>query len=280
MKARRLGPPVHLYQRAYGHLIGGLQAPLRKAYTRCCCHRYQFDRAFYTVRALQCHALSVTVAHSGLFVMHSRHSLYFSRFKNRRLYLISNYYPTAPKIYVNLWRNQARLPWISLSSLPLISQSKRERGYTIANQNITEPHKGHRGKKNKVEKKKKTEKKKMVCEISQKLCKITQKNFARYRKPTSRSEFNFRSEEQLNTTKEFERFMDVYFELGLKYSDIKSIHASRHDFHISERYLKRILRDRGHSRRKAYSDLSVLVDFISDQLQYSGQLHGYRWDVR
>ena len=28
---------------------------------------------------------------------------------------------------------------------------------------------------------------------------------------------------------------------------------------------------------KAYSDLSVLVDFISDQLQYSGQLHGYRW---
>ncbi|CAL8234156.1 unnamed protein product [Arctogadus glacialis] len=26
-----------------------------------------------------------------------------------------------------------------------------------------------------------------------------------------------------------------------------------------------------------HQDLSVLVDFISDQLQYSGQLHGYRW---
>ena len=66
---------------------------------------------------------------------------------------------------------------------------------------------------------------------------------------------------------EFGRFIDVYFELGLKYSDIKAILASRHAFQISERHLKRILRDRGHSRRKAYSDLSVLVDFISDQLQ-------------
>ncbi|CAL8337685.1 unnamed protein product [Boreogadus saida] len=73
---------------------------------------------------------------------------------------------------------------------------------------------------------------------------------------------------------EFGGFINVYFELGLKYSDIKSILASRHAFHISERHLKRILRDRGHSRRKEYSDLSVLVDFISDQLQYSGQLHG------
>ncbi|CAL8274798.1 unnamed protein product [Gadus morhua 'NCC'] len=73
---------------------------------------------------------------------------------------------------------------------------------------------------------------------------------------------------------EFGRFIDVYFELGLKYSDIKSILASRHAFQISERHLKRILRDRGHSRRKVYSDLSVLVDFISHQLQYSGQLHG------
>ena len=69
------------------------------------------------------------------------------------------------------------------------------------------------------------------------------------------------------TTMEFGGFINVYFELGLKYSDIKSILASRHAFHISERHLKRILRDRGHSRRKAYSDLSVLVDFISDQLQ-------------
>ena len=86
------------------------------------------------------------------------------------------------------------------------------------------------------------------------------------------------SEEKLTTaTMELGRCIIVYFELGLKNSDIKSILASRHAFHISERPLKRILRDRGHSRRKAYSDLSVLVDFISHQLQYSGQLHGYRW---
>ena len=138
----------------------------------------------------------------------------------------------------------------------------------------TEPPKGHGGKKKKLVEKKK---KKLVCEISQKVLRDIAKDFARYRKPTSGSEFNFRVRGKPTTTMEFGRFIDVYFELGLKYSDIKSILASRHAFHISERHLKRILRDRGHSRRKAYSDLSVLVDFISDQLQYSGQLHGYRW---
>ena len=123
---------------------------------------------------------------------------------------------------------------------------------------VTEPPKGHGGRKKKND---------LLCEISQKT--------ARYRKPTSGSEFNFRVRGKPTTTMEFGRFIDVYFELGLKYSDIKAILASRHAFQISERHLKRILRDRGHSRRKAYSDLSVLVDFISHQLQYSGQLHGY-----
>ena len=101
--------------------------------------------------------------------------------------------------------------------------------------------------------------------------------FARYRKPTSGSEYIFRVRGKTNDRNDEAWEIIVYFELGRKYSDIKSILASRHAFHISERHLKRILRDRGHFLRKAFSDLSVLVDFISDQLQYSGQLHGYRW---
>ncbi|KAL3977653.1 SLAM family member 8 [Sarotherodon galilaeus] len=81
----------------------------------------------------------------------------------------------------------------------------------------------------------------------------------------------------MEDTHPFERFIDFYFELGLNYKDIKTVLCSRHSFHISERHLKRVLSTRGHTRHKAYSDLAVLVEFIDNQLQYSGQLHGYRW---
>ena len=73
------------------------------------------------------------------------------------------------------------------------------------------------------------------------------------------------------------QFIDFYFRIGLTYKDIKSILARRHGFDISERHLKRILRARGLSRRNGYCDLAVLVEFIRNELQYSGQLHGYRW---
>ncbi|XP_042073225.1 uncharacterized protein LOC121813492 [Haplochromis burtoni] len=81
----------------------------------------------------------------------------------------------------------------------------------------------------------------------------------------------------MEDTHPFERFIDFYFELGLNYKDIKTVLCIRHSFHISERHLKRVLSARGHTRHKAYSDLAVLVEFIDNQLQYSGQLHGYRW---
>ncbi|XP_054641995.1 uncharacterized protein LOC129187166 [Dunckerocampus dactyliophorus] len=76
---------------------------------------------------------------------------------------------------------------------------------------------------------------------------------------------------------EWDRFIEFYFELGLKYKDIKTVLSSKHRFEVSQRHLKRICSERGLSRRKAYSDVAVLVDFIKYQLQYSGQLHGYRW---
>lgn len=73
------------------------------------------------------------------------------------------------------------------------------------------------------------------------------------------------------------RYIDFYFDLGLKYSDIVSVIAHRHGVTMSERHLKRILRKRGHTRRKEFSDLAVLVEFINNQLRGSGQLHEYRW---
>nr|XP_033492050.1 uncharacterized protein LOC117263018 [Epinephelus lanceolatus] len=75
----------------------------------------------------------------------------------------------------------------------------------------------------------------------------------------------------------WERLIEFYFEIGLKYKDIKSVLASKHGFHVSERQLKRLLNARGHFRRKTFCDLEVLIEFISNQIQYTGQLHGYRW---
>ncbi|KAK9978814.1 hypothetical protein ABG768_020552 [Culter alburnus] len=74
-----------------------------------------------------------------------------------------------------------------------------------------------------------------------------------------------------------ERLIEFYFELGLKYKEMRSVLSSRHSYDVSERHLKRILSERGLSRRKNYSSLVDLVDFIRNQLQSSGQLHGYRW---
>lgn len=76
---------------------------------------------------------------------------------------------------------------------------------------------------------------------------------------------------------EWGSLIDFYFDLGLQYKDLTAVLASRHGVKMSERQLKRILRSRGRSRRKRFSDLAVLVEFISNQLQGSGQLHGYRW---
>ena len=127
-----------------------------------------------------------------------------------------------------------------------------------------------------------------------KFCGILQKCFniiARSHKTFGRSckkNFLFRSmyvrvRETKNKTKNtkmerahpLERFIEFYFVIGLKYKEIKSVHGSRHSFLISERHLKRLL-----NRlfcHKAYTDLAVLVEFISNQLQYPGQLYGYRW---
>lgn len=76
---------------------------------------------------------------------------------------------------------------------------------------------------------------------------------------------------------EMERFIEFYFNLGLKYEDIRVALARRHNYIISLRHLKRILAEMGLNRRKEYSSVGELVEFIRNQLQYSGQLHGYRW---
>ncbi len=53
-----------------------------------------------------------------------------------------------------------------------------------------------------------------------------------------------------------EQFIEFYFELGLKYKEIRAVLSTRHGFYVSERHLKRILREKGLSRRKSSSVIS------------------------
>lgn len=69
----------------------------------------------------------------------------------------------------------------------------------------------------------------------------------------------------------------VYFEMGLQYKDIVRALAIEHGVVVSLRHLKRLLRELGLFRRNNYSDVAEVVEFINEQIQTSGKLHGYRW---
>ncbi|KAK1172320.1 hypothetical protein AOXY_G4861 [Acipenser oxyrinchus oxyrinchus] len=74
-----------------------------------------------------------------------------------------------------------------------------------------------------------------------------------------------------------EQCIEFYFHLWLKYKDIVSVLYTRHGYVISERHLKRISKSRRLFRRKGYTEIEEVINFIHAQLQTSGQLHGYRW---
>jgi hypothetical protein len=67
-----------------------------------------------------------------------------------------------------------------------------------------------------------------------------------------------------------------YYLLGLNYKDIATVLALKHRVIISERQLKRILKDLGLSRR-IFSDIGDVLLFVKREMETSGQLHGYRW---
>ena len=71
--------------------------------------------------------------------------------------------------------------------------------------------------------------------------------------------------------------MECLFHLGLSQVEICAFLAQRFDYTVSERHLRRILARLRLYRRKVFSDLDEVVDFVSRQLAASGQLHGYRF---
>lgn len=77
-----------------------------------------------------------------------------------------------------------------------------------------------------------------------------------------------------------EDLVHLYFELGHKQEEIICFLALRHGIHISLRKLQRILQHLNLYRRKHFADLAVVVSFLQEELQYSSQLHGYKWMYR
>lgn len=69
----------------------------------------------------------------------------------------------------------------------------------------------------------------------------------------------------------------LYFNMGLHYTHIIQMLAQEQRIIISLRHLKRILRELGLVRRKMYSDIAEVVEFVGNELKTSGKLHGYRW---
>lgn len=73
------------------------------------------------------------------------------------------------------------------------------------------------------------------------------------------------------------QLIELYFLLGLKYTDILHILSVRHGIIVSLKTLKRFLKKNGFFRRKHFDNLENVIQFIKEELEGSGALHGYRW---
>ncbi|EFA07710.1 hypothetical protein TcasGA2_TC002187 [Tribolium castaneum] len=100
--------------------------------------------------------------------------------------------------------------------------------------------------------------------------------------PDTKSELPV-SKSELRDTKselpsmEVDSLLKFYFRLGLRHAEILSFLVLRHGVFISESTLKRALRRQQLFRRKKYSRLQNVLVFLQEEIQKSGQLHGYRW---
>ena len=70
--------------------------------------------------------------------------------------------------------------------------------------------------------------------------------------------------------------IEGYFHLGINYTEILAFLVLCHGICLSMRQLKRILRERGLTRRSRLSPVNEIVDVIESELQGSGRLLGYR----
>lgn len=68
-----------------------------------------------------------------------------------------------------------------------------------------------------------------------------------------------------------------YFYMGLNYSEILEFLLTIDGIYLSLRSLKRKLNLLSLTRRKNFTPLANVREFLSFQVQHSPQLHGYKW---
>ena len=78
---------------------------------------------------------------------------------------------------------------------------------------------------------------------------------------------------------ETEKAIKLYFDLGLNFGDILHCLAQNDGIIISKSTLKRTLKRIGLYRRKHNTDLLQVALFIQEEVEKSGQLHGYKFDL-
>ncbi|KAJ8023929.1 hypothetical protein HOLleu_36508 [Holothuria leucospilota] len=76
---------------------------------------------------------------------------------------------------------------------------------------------------------------------------------------------------------EREELIRKYFRLGLSNLEIRSMLAIYYRLLISERHLKRLMSHMNLFRRNNRTPLISVLNFIEEEIQGPGQLHGYRW---
>jgi len=74
-----------------------------------------------------------------------------------------------------------------------------------------------------------------------------------------------------------DEYIRVYFDLGFSQKEILICLIQNHDILISQRHLRRLLRQQGLRRRNRQTDIWTVALFIEEQLETCGQLYGYRW---
>ena len=72
-------------------------------------------------------------------------------------------------------------------------------------------------------------------------------------------------------------YIEDFFKRGFTTDEILTLLAESHGIVLSKRTLERILSKKQLWRRKNKTDVAELATFIEQQLETSGQCHGYRW---
>ena len=72
-------------------------------------------------------------------------------------------------------------------------------------------------------------------------------------------------------------YIEDFFKRGFTTDEILTLLAESHGIVLSKRTLERILSKKQLWRRKNKTDVAEVATFIEQQLETSGQCHGYRW---